>query len=156
IKYSNGTMDLSPSLFKTKNGDDAKFRQEGVKLLDAVRNSMDALSFDEALRAIWSFVRASNRYLDSTSPWKVAKDPSQNQRLKEILTHSLEALRLIALSVAPVMPHSAQIIWQRLGIERKLGSLTYNAEWQWGDTREPSRKVISGEPLFPRIEEARE
>ncbi|MBI4042279.1 MAG: methionine--tRNA ligase, partial [Deltaproteobacteria bacterium] len=31
IKYSNGTMDLSPSLFKTKNGDDEKFRQEGVK-----------------------------------------------------------------------------------------------------------------------------
>ena len=116
--------------------------------------AMDRLALHEAIGATESFVGAVNAYVTEQEPWKVAKDESARDRLGTILYTAAEALRGIAVLHAPVMPRTAQALWDLLGAEPRLGPLAaqdVRACGRWGQL--PSGATLTkGESLFPRIE----
>jgi len=116
--------------------------------------AMDRLALHEAIGATESFVGAVNAYVTEQEPWKVAKDESARDRLGTILYTAAEALRGIAVLHAPVMPRTAQALWDLLGAEPLLGPLAaqdVRACGRWGQL--PSGATLTkGESLFPRIE----
>ncbi len=61
-----------------------------------------------------------DKLIVTVAPWKLAKDPSPeaHQSLDRILYTALESLRIISGLVSPVLPHSAQRIWEQLGLYR--------------------------------------
>jgi methionyl-tRNA synthetase len=99
------------------------------------------------LERIWALVDATNRYIDVTAPFKLAKDESQRERLATILYTCAEACRLVLLYLWPIMPTTcekglAQLGWPggkvRIDLQGAWGSLPFNAA------------VVKGEGLFPR------
>jgi methionyl-tRNA synthetase len=118
----------------------------------AVDEHLGRCETHRALEAIFAFVDAVNRYLEARAPWQAAKDESRAAEVATTLYTSCEALRVIALLVAPFLPETAPVILERLGIPEALASarLPRDAE-RWG-MLEAGTPTTVGAALFPRIE----
>jgi len=110
----------------------------------------DNYSINRALEEIWSYIGSVNKYLADSEPWSLSKDENQKERLARILYQAACALRGISTLLYPVIPESAQKIWDLLGEEKKiedenLTDLTF-------EDYEFSREIKRPEPLFPRVD----
>ncbi|HKD76007.1 MAG TPA: class I tRNA ligase family protein, partial [Ktedonobacterales bacterium] len=85
-------------------------------LPEAVHKAMQQFALHEALASIWAFIGATNKYIEETKPWVLAKQPSAQERLATVLATMAEALRLIAYHCAPFLPTTAAAIAASLGI----------------------------------------
>lgn len=99
-----------------------------------------------ALLSIWSLVNRANQYVDQTKPFSLAKDPSQAQRLDEVLYNLAETCRVLAVLLWPFIPQSATKIYAQLG----LGSAPdkFSAA-NWGGLT-TGHTIGEPAPLFPR------
>jgi methionyl-tRNA synthetase len=105
-----------------------------------------------ALEIIFEFVDAVNRYLEQRAPWKAAKQPGAEEQVATTLYTSCEALRCIALLIAPFLPETAAEILERLGIEGgREGPHSLDDLGRWGGLR-AGTPTTKGPALFPRIE----
>ena len=110
---------------------------------------MAELQFSRALERIWKFVRRANQYVEERRPWQLARDPDQRPRLAATMYHLAEAVRILSVLVAPVMPATARSIREQLGLSEE--SRVLEEALAWGGL-EPGGKVRRGEPLFPKKE----
>ncbi|GAA1144521.1 methionyl-tRNA synthetase [Kitasatospora gansuensis] len=123
----------------------------------ADRKIGEELDFAGGIAAVFEFIKQVNGYLTEQEPWKVAKDTSEEgqARLATILYTAAEALRATAVLLNPLMPATAEKLWESLGAEPELGPLaaqTIATVADWG--RLPvGATVTKGEILFPRLEE---
>lgn len=123
--------------------------------LKTVRSAMDYrkggdLEFHKALEAIWEVVHAGNKFIDSSAPWVLAKEGKQKE-IKQVLYLTADALRNIALLIAPFLPKTSEEIWRQLGLGKKLKWERQRfAQIGWGKT--PPLTVKQGKPIFPRID----
>ena len=140
--YRGGVV---PSL----NGEKSDLSELSGQILERVDEAMNNYAFDEALKAVWEFIGRSNKFIDETMPWKLAKDESQNKNLDFVLANLYEALRLSALLVAPVMPETSKRIWEQLGIDEDPVKYNYDS-FKWGEGS--GNKIGKSEVLFPRID----
>ncbi|MBE7415519.1 MAG: methionine--tRNA ligase [Deltaproteobacteria bacterium] len=108
---------------------------------------MNGLSFHEALGKAWTIVRELNMYVDKAAPWK-EKDEAT---LSAVLATLAEGLRIIAVYAWPVIPESAQKIWESLGLENDIGKARFDEAVAWGNTLS-GLKVKKTPPLFPRVQ----
>jgi methionyl-tRNA synthetase len=111
---------------------------------------LDKMQFSLALGAIWDLVSRTNKYIDETAPWTLAKDEAQKSRLNTVLYNLAESLRITSVLVQPFLTKSPALIWEQLG-------LTPGDATAWDSTREfgnlPSGlKVAKGQALFPRLD----
>jgi methionyl-tRNA synthetase len=58
---------------------DDELRSVAMGAADKVEAAIDEMQFHEALEEIWKIVRRSNKYIDETTPWILAKDEGPNQ-----------------------------------------------------------------------------
>jgi len=112
----------------------------------------EAFEFSKALERIWTLISKIDRLIVTVAPWKLAKDQSAEaqQNLDRILYTALESLRIISGLVSPVLPHSAQRIWEQLGFEDKVATHALE-EFQWGAASLPA-KIGEIVAVFPRLE----
>ena len=120
---------------------------------DDAAGHFEACAPSKALESIWELVRGANKYIDSTAPYTLIKDPEKKRRVEEVVANFLEALRWISLMVAPVMPDKATEMRSQLG----LGTADIQGQlerWpeRWGELPE-GLELQPGEPLFPRIDD---
>ncbi len=120
----------------------------------AVRAQIEELELTGALETIWAFVRRLNRYVEESAPWKLAKDDSAEAKhtLDSTLWELAEGLRLLSVLLYPFIPHTALAIRERLGLDATAMPSWDEARWDAG-VLVPGRAVVTGPPLFPRIEE---
>lgn len=117
-------------------------------------SAMMKLDFSTGIAAIRSFVEAVNLYVTEQEPWKLAKDPTQKDRLHTVLYTMCEALRGIAVMYNAVMPERMTVLWSRLGALPHLGPIDQRdliEAGRWGKLP-PGAVVAKGDALFPRIE----
>lgn len=116
----------------------------------AVDAQMKDLKLPEALAEIWKLVSASNKYIDVTAPWVLAKDEAQKARLGTVLYNLAESLRYVAVLIQPFLTSTPKEMFKQLGIAGEeltsMDSLT-----KFGATK-PGTRVQKGEALFPRID----
>ncbi|MDX9872465.1 MAG: methionine--tRNA ligase [Clostridia bacterium] len=110
---------------------------------------MDRLDFSNALTSIWRLVGRSNKYIDETMPWALAKDAEKKARLGTVLYNLAETIRIVTVMITPVMPALPELVWQQLGAAPQ-DNITWEATL-WGGTK-PGQQVQKTEALFPRIE----
>ncbi len=161
-KYFNGVIE-KPESYAAKD-----LPQFCIKALLAVHDERNwsHLRFNAILDHIWDMVRAANNYIAQREPWKLAK--TNPALLKDVIFDLWNALRLIAVSLYPFMPETAEKIWAQLGLraltEETAKSLTETTSesrdvypgvfhWDWNPGYEI--KVLKGEQIFPRIEKHR-
>ena len=80
---------------------------------------MDSLQVSDAITEIFNVLRASNKYIDETMPWVLAKDSTKQERLETVLYNLLEAIRVCAVFLEPFMPSTSDSIMEQLNCTRK-------------------------------------
>jgi methionyl-tRNA synthetase len=129
---------------------DASLEEAAREAVEAMEAAMEKMEFSVALAAIWQFVGRTNKYIDETQPWLLAKDEAKARELKSVLYHLAESLRIISILIQPFLTQAPKEMWRQLGIE--AGPLT---EWEtvrtFG-TLPAGTKVAKGDPLFPRLD----
>jgi methionyl-tRNA synthetase len=98
-------------------------------------------------------VKRTNQYLEQSEPWKLAHDVAHGERLNTVLSTSAEALRLLAIYLAPFLPTASAKILNQLGLAA-LGYGVWESEGVWGAV--PLGLLGTSEVLFPRFEEKQE
>lgn len=144
-KFRGGEL---PQSFKSEDID-KEIEDLANKTVKEMETFMDRFAFDEALKALWTFISRSNKYIDETQPWKLGKE-GEIERLDAVLRTLWESLRLSAVLAAPFMPETSARIWEQLGL---TGSPLDGgrASWTWCGTESPVT-VKKGSILFPRID----
>jgi len=108
--------------------DDA-FIQEINALRDKVTAKMDKLQISDAISEIFNLLRASNKYIDETTPWVLAKDEAKKDRLETVIYHLLEAIRVSAVYLNPFLTKTSDEIFKQLNSQDK--SFTFNQESEY-------------------------
>lgn len=119
-----------------------------------VEQLLDKLQFSAALTEIWKAVSRTNKYIDETMPWVLAKDDSNKPRLAEVMYNLAESLRIISVLIQPFMPRTPEKIWHQLGITDN-SLVSWNSTKTWG-VYPKGLKVNKGEVIFPRIDVKKE
>lgn len=142
-KYFGGTIPA-----EREAGDfDADLKALASETVKAAEANLDKLNFSVALADIWKFVSRTNKYIDETAPWALAKDESKKARLAEVMYNLCESIRIISVLIAPFMPSTAPEIRKQLGLSETL-------EWSECEVfgKEDTFTVCKGAIIFPRID----
>ncbi len=113
------------------------------------RAAMDAYALHEGAFAAFTLVDAANEFIAETEPWTLARQ-GQEERLTQVLAEVVEAVRIAAVLLLPVMPRSCAEILRRMGETRPVAELRLDADAAWSTARE--RAVAKADPLWPRLE----
>jgi methionyl-tRNA synthetase len=147
IKYFDGLIPTPSDLQEI----DRSLQKVSEKALQQLSRQMDDFAFNRALSSIWELVNATNKYVDETAPWSLAKEEKSRPRLGTVLYQTLESLRLIALFLAAFMPSTSEKMWSQLQIQEKLLEQNLKVNGKWGGLK-PGRRLTKPAPLFPRID----
>lgn len=128
-----------------------KAAEETVRKVEEVMENME---FSVALTHIGAFISRTNKYIDETQPWVLAKDEAKRAELASVMVHLAESLRIASILLQPFLTQAPAKIWAQLGIAP--GELT-----AWESLRTfgliPARtKLVKGEPIFPRLDAEQE
>ncbi len=146
-KYFDG---LVPAYQSAVTAFDGELEEAAKAVYIKVEEAMENMEFSVALTAISQFISRSNKYIDETQPWTLAKDEAKRDELASVMTHLVESLRIASILLQPFLTRAPHKIWEQLGIEE--GELT---AWDSGKTfgRIPAgTKLVKGNPIFPRLE----
>jgi methionyl-tRNA synthetase len=109
--------------------------------------AMDEYRTADALGKILALCSRSNKYIDETTPWALAKDEAQRPRLAEVLANLIESIRVIGVLLTPFMPDTAAAILSQLNAaDSDLASVR-----SFGTGA--ARKVGEAKALFARLDE---
>ncbi len=113
-------------------------------------HNMDEFRVADALDEIMSLARRSNKYIDETMPWALAKEEEKKSRLGTVLYNLLETIRFIAVMIAPFMPSTCDEILRQINCDIK----NFDSLKEFGAIKAGTR-VGTPTPLFNRIDEAK-
>jgi len=134
-------------------------QQYAHNAVEKYADAMNAFEFHKGLAAIWEFINHNNKYIDQTTPWNLAKDPSKQKQLECVIYNLLEGLRIISGLIWPIMPMTAVKMQEHLGMDatddsqRPLLSLKQLFAWHELPTGVQLKPTIA---LFPRIDVKKE
>ncbi|MBF8983722.1 methionine--tRNA ligase [Lutibacter sp. B2] len=145
-KYNDGIMPAP----KEEGEFDENLKLVAVTAAKLVEDKMNKLDFSNALEEIWKVVRRTNKYIDETTPWILAKNEADKERLDTVLYNLAETIRIISVLILPFMHTTSKKIWTQLGMNEGQGT-------DWEDTLQFGNlqigtKVEKGAALFPRID----
>jgi methionyl-tRNA synthetase len=123
----------------------------------AARAAWDEVAPHRAIDAIWSLVRAANKYVDEAAPWAEAKKGEAGKaRVDAILATALETLRWISILIWPVMPGVSDKIRAQLGILPVAPQVSEDLLALSWEPRSDTSGLSTGTPIFPKIDEPRQ
>ena len=110
---------------------------------------MDEFKSADALDAIFTLLRRTNKYIDETAPWVLAKEEEKRNELESVMIHLAESLRIVAILLQPVMTETPGKIFEQLGLDPE----TMNMEnIHFGEFPTDVTVTSKGTPIFPRLE----
>ncbi|EGQ0293935.1 methionine--tRNA ligase [Staphylococcus pseudintermedius] len=130
---------------------DEEMEQMALDTVRAYHESMDKLQFSVALSTVWKLISRTNKYIDETTPWILAKDESQKVALGNVMAHLVENIRFAAVLLRPFLTHAPYQIFEQLHIHNEAlhgfeGLATY------GQLTEPIMVTEKPQPIFPRLD----
>lgn len=119
--------------------------------VEKVEKNFEEMQFSIVLSDIWALVARTNKYIDETAPWVLAKDEANKDQLASVMNHLAESLRQIAIMIEPFMPRTTPQIFAQLGIENEA-SKVWDSLTKFDTLAEKTKVVEKGTPIFPRLE----
>jgi len=132
---------------------DDELRAACVDAYNGVIANMDEYKIADALECIFTMLRRANKYIDETTPWALAKDESQRERLGTVLYNLMETIRWGAVLLTPFIPETAAEILDELGTDAK-GYASIGTAEQFG-AMQAGGEVKDSKVLFARVDEAK-
>ncbi len=127
---------------------DEELKAVAAETVKNVQAKMDGYRVAEALDEIWNLLRRSNKYIDETTPWSLAKDEANSARLGTVLYNLLEAIRISAVLLTPFMPETAE----KIAAQLNTNVLDFDSVLSFGALK-AGEKTGEATPLFNRLDE---
>jgi methionyl-tRNA synthetase len=143
-RYRSGVLTRAPHVEDTGI---SEVEEAAAAVVETFTARMDEYQIHLALEAVWLFVSRCDQLVETSAPWKLAKDPAQAGRLDGVLYTLAEALRILAILAAPVLPKASAAILGQLN----LPVAPLLADAKWGGLPD-SHQLGQPVPVFPRIE----
>ncbi|MDN4608869.1 methionine--tRNA ligase [Sporosarcina highlanderae] len=146
-KYCDGvipTKGLEPTEY------DATLREFTKTAIEKYEAAMEKMQFSVVLSELWSIISRTNKYIDETSPWVLAKDEADKGKLSSVMAHLAASLQQIAVLLQPFMTKSPVQIIEQLGLDKSL--LTWDTLGDFSAIPEGAKVVEKGVPIFPRLD----
>lgn len=130
---------------------DAALKAHAEDVRAKYEESMEKMQFSVVLAELWSLVSRTNKYIDETSPWVLAKDEADQPKLAAVMANLAESLRHIAVMLQPFMTTAPKQIAEQLGLSNEL--LAWDSISTFGNIIPANTKVVEkGVPIFPRLD----
>lgn len=142
-KYFDGVI-CEPTESEPVDDELKKFALDTVKKVD---KCFETYRVADAIDSVLSLAKRSNKYIDETMPWALAKDESKKARLGTVLYNLLETIRYIAVLLSPFMPETSEKIFAQMNCDVK----SYDSLAEFGQTK-AGTKVGEAKALFARID----
>lgn len=147
-KYFHGEL---PAYQGTKHELDEKMEAMALETVKSFNDNMESLQFSVALSTVWKFISRTNKYIDETQPWVLAKDENQREMLGNVMAHLVENIRFATILLQPFLTHAPREIFKQLNINNpdlhQLDSLQ-----QYGMLSEAITVTEKPTPIFPRLD----
>ncbi|GEL15669.1 methionine--tRNA ligase [Pediococcus cellicola] len=147
-KYEGGTI---PTFKAGVTQFDQDLETTAHSVITNYRQLMNDLHFSDALSEIWKLVSRSNKYIDETEPWVLAKrdDADAQAELASVMNHLAESLRILAHLLQPILTQAPTKILNQLGLKAQTVDL---ADLHFGTIPADTKVVAKGTPIFPRLD----
>jgi len=133
---------------------DALIVQAQKGTVNKYEEAMEDMEFSVALASIWQYVSRTNKYIDETQPWALAKDENKRAELASVMTHLAESIRHIAVLLQPFLTRTPEKIFAQIGVKEDVLK-TWESTTRFNMLKEGT-KVEKGEPMFPRLDREEE
>ena len=144
-KYFGGQVPAYVENINTFDADLAKVVEENIA---EYHKQMNAVDYPRALEAVWNIISRTNKYIDETAPWVLAKEDGDKEQLAAVMAHLAASLRVVAHLIQPFMMNTSNAIMEQLGLglDFDLENLTL------AGFPENVTVVAKGIPIFPRLD----
>ncbi|MDD5882130.1 MAG: methionine--tRNA ligase [Stecheria intestinalis] len=144
-KYFNGKV-TNPGVSEPV---DEELKQKAMETVKTVDAKMSELRVADSIDAIFELLDRSNKYIDETTPWSLAKDSEKVSRLATVLYNLLEAIRISAVLLRPYLPETSEKILDQLNTQKR----DYDSIQEWGRMETLISVTPTPEILFRRLDE---
>lgn len=144
-KYFGGQVPAYVENVTAFDADLAKVVEENIA---EYHKQMNAVDYPRALEAVWNIISRTNKYIDETAPWVLAKEDGDKEQLAAVMAHLAAGLRVVAHLIQPFMMNTSNAIMEQLGLglDFDLENLTL------AGFPENVTVVAKGTPIFPRLD----
>ena len=144
-KYFGGQVPTYVENVTAFDADLAKVVEESIA---EYHKQMNAVDYPRALEGVWNIISRTNKYIDETAPWVLAKEDGDKEQLAAVMAHLAASLRVVAHLIQPFMMNTSNAIMEQLGLglDFDLENLTL------AGFPENVTVVAEGTPIFPRLD----
>lgn len=144
-KYFGGQV---PAYIENATAFDADLAKVVEENIAEYHKQMNAVDYPRALEAVWNIISRTNKYIDETAPWVLAKEDGDKEQLAAVMAHLAASLRVVAHLIQPFMMNTSNAIMEQLGLglDFDLENLTL------AGFPENVTVVAKGTPIFPRLD----
>ncbi|WP_433971767.1 methionine--tRNA ligase subunit beta [Tunturiibacter lichenicola] len=132
-------------------------RSAADEVIESASENWSSYSFGKFIDSVFGLVSATDGFITSHAPWKIAKAQAEHWELNlaYVLSTAAESIRIITALLYPVIPNATAKVWAQLGLgsieeAAKTGALR-DLKWGQLDDLEPG-KLGPLSPIFPRAD----
>lgn len=144
-KYFGGQV---PAYVENVTDFDADLAKVVAENIEEFHKQMNAVDFPRALDAVWNIISRTNKYIDETAPWVLAKEDGDKEQLAAVMSHLAASLRVVAHLIQPFMMTTSNAIMEQLGLSGKFDL----ENLELSGFPENVTVVSKGTPIFPRLD----
>ena len=152
----NRTIAMTNKYFNGQLTEPNCFEELDQQLIDTCKQTvtkyyekMDQLRVADAIDVVFDLLRRSNKYIDETSPWTLAKQPENKARLNTVLYNLLESIRVASVLLTPFMPETSKEVFRQINTEKT----DFASIETWGNYEKNNKVVETTNVLFARVDE---
>ena len=113
-KYFDGVIPAP----EAEEGTDGELKALALSTVASFREKMDTYHIADAIDDVVTLLRRTNKYIDETTPWTLAKDESLKGRLGTVMYNLLECIRFAAVLLEPIIPATSEAIYKQIGTDK--------------------------------------
>ncbi len=145
----NRTISMANKYFEgkvTNKKVSTEFEKDLIDMVNAldkkVETRMNKLEIGAAIDEIFDVLRRSNKYIDETLPWALAKEENEKDKLETVIYNLLESIRVAAINLEAFLPDTSKEIARQLNNDKKENSFIEDNTYS----------TIEPKALFQRID----
>ncbi|MGQ7373945.1 methionine--tRNA ligase [Streptococcus suis] len=144
-KYFGGQV---PTFVANVTDFDADLAAVVAENLASYHKYMEVVDYPRALEAVWNIISRTNKYIDETAPWVLAKEEADRDKLAAVMAHLTAGLHVVAHLIQPFMMTTSNAIMEQLG----LGTAFDLENLDFAGLPAGLTVVAKGTPIFPRLD----
>lgn len=145
-KYFDGEV---PEYHGAQNDFDTNLEEIVKSSIKKYEDSMEELQFNRALESVWTIVSRTNKYIDETTPWILARE-EKTEELGNVMFHLAENIRIIGILTQPFLTRGSKKIFKQLGLNES--QTEYDSIYNYGSVKFDAPVASKATPIYPRLD----